>query len=94
MGCCKSVNWKKIKEQIAKSLNLDTTFEDNNIKNEKENTIEISNINKTEEENTVEISNINKTEEENTVEISNINKTEEENTVVDVESYEEDFELI
>ena len=54
MGCCQSVNWKKIKEQIAKSLNLHTTFEDNNIKNEKDNTVEISNINKTEEENTVE----------------------------------------
>ncbi len=57
MGCCQSLNWKKIKEQIAKNLNLDITIEDNNIQNEKENSVEISNINKTldnsDKENTV-----------------------------------------
>lgn len=63
MGCCQSVNWKKMKEQIAKTLNLDKTFKDNNIKNEEENTVEISNINKTLDSSEKE----NKTEEENTV---------------------------
>jgi len=47
MGCCQSLNWKKIKEQITKNLNLDAAIEDNNIKNDKENTVEISNITKT-----------------------------------------------
>lgn len=42
MGCCQSVNWKKMKERIAKTLNLDTTFEDTNIENTKEDTVEIS----------------------------------------------------
>lgn len=48
-----------MKEQIAKTLNLNTTFEDTNIENTKEDTVEISNINKTLD------SSENKNEEEN-----------------------------
>lgn len=76
-----------MKEQISKTLNLDTNVEDTNIENTKEDTIEISNISKTLD------SSENKTEKENKTLDSSENKIEEK-SVVDVEPSEEDFEII
>lgn len=70
-----------MKEQIAKTLNLDTTFKDNNIESTKENTVEISNIAKT-----VDIS--------KQVQKEEVRKEEVKATDIDVESSEDDFELI
>lgn len=88
MGCCQSVNWKLIKQKISKTLNLDTTFEDTKI----ENSVEISNITKTVYDNNIQKNGNLKNENKDVV--YNGTKEVEHKNSTDIESSEDDFELV